>query len=77
MGLIRLLLLALLLYLIWRLIRGIFSPRQPASPPPAAERMLRCTHCGVNVPERECLHRAGHTFCSPEHHRAWLEQRRD
>lgn len=77
MGLIRLLLLGLLLYLIWRLIRGVRSPRQPAQPPPTAERMLRCTQCGLNVPERECLHRDGRTFCSSEHHRAWLEQQRD
>lgn len=76
MGLIRLLLLALLLYLIWRLLRGVFSPRQPTRPL-AAERMLRCTHCGLNVPERECVHHAGRTFCSAEHHRAWLEQQRD
>jgi uncharacterized protein len=34
----------------------------------AGESMLRCTHCGVYVPESEALRNAvGAAFCSHEH----------
>lgn len=77
MGLVRLLLLALLVYVIWRLIRHSFAGRRPTPAGDQAERMLRCAQCGLNVPERESLQREGRSFCSPEHHRAWLERQRD
>ena len=34
---------------------------------PAAERMVRCEACGLNVPESDALTRGGRWFCSREH----------
>jgi uncharacterized protein len=42
--------------------------------PPAAtgrreknERMVQCANCGIYIPEREALQRAGQYFCSQAH----------
>lgn len=34
---------------------------------PPAERMLRCDHCRVHVPESVSVRREGHTYCSAAH----------
>lgn len=34
-----------------------------------AERMVRCAHCGLYLPEAESLEARGRTFCSEEHKR--------
>jgi uncharacterized protein len=44
--------------------------RASASPAPAAEPMVPCAHCGVNVPRSEALEVSGRFFCSEEHRRA-------
>jgi uncharacterized protein len=36
----------------------------------AAEDMVRCAHCGVNLPMSESLNSHGDFFCSKEHLRA-------
>jgi len=36
---------------------------------PAAERMVACAHCGVNLPESESVRAGGRHFCSEEHRR--------
>lgn len=76
MGLIRLIILALLVYLVWRLIKTV-TARGGKSVPQNTERMLRCAHCGVYVPEHLALPHKDHHFCSPEHRQAWLEQQGD
>jgi len=50
------------------------AQKSAARPAPSADRdragesMLRCTHCGVYVPESEALRNAvGAAFCSNEH----------
>lgn len=34
-----------------------------------AERMVRCAHCGVNLPQSESLAADGKYFCCEEHRR--------
>lgn len=34
---------------------------------PAKERVVRCAHCGLYVPEGEALVLGPHHFCSEEH----------
>ena len=43
------------------------SRRPPA--PPISETMVRCDHCGINVPESEAVTAGGRRFCTAEHRR--------
>jgi uncharacterized protein len=48
------------------------SQRVTRRPPPRAisEDIVRCEHCGINVPESESVTgRGGRRFCSAEHRR--------
>lgn len=36
--------------------------------PPVAEDMVKCAHCGVNLPRSEAIFSKGEFFCTPEHH---------
>ena len=76
MGLIRVLLILLLLWVIWMLIRRTLTAlRPPSRPEPGeGERMVRCLHCGVHVPEREAIWREERAFCSDRHQQAWLKR---
>lgn len=33
------------------------------------ERMVACAHCGLHVPESDCVRGEGQVFCSVEHRR--------
>ena len=79
MGIIRLIILLLLAYLIWRLYQ---STRQALAPRPPAQtqgtpRMVKCLHCGIHVPESDATWVDDRSFCSEEHQRAWLEHDND
>lgn len=78
MGLIRLLILAAIIYIIWRFyqrLRAEQRQRRAAQPPPStAERMLKCPQCGLHVPEHEAFVHRGRGFCCQEHQRLYLER---
>ena len=67
----RLLLLALLAIVVYRLVRGPRSARPVGGPPRhrvlPEQQMVRCDHCGVFVPEREAVTDGAHRYCSPAH----------
>lgn len=74
-GIIRLVILAALVWLAWRVLRQVLAPSR--RPPPGdddAARMLRCETCGVHVPETEAFVARGHAFCSQTHQQQWLEK---
>ena len=67
---IRILLLALLFYLVYTLLTFIlrsFSAK-PVQPPPEktslGEDMIRDPHCGTYVPRGDAIRKGGHYFCS-------------
>lgn len=65
-------LLALGLYLafrIWRASRKRDAGRRETTAPVAGEAMVRCDHCGLNVPQSEALGDGGHWYCSEAHRR--------
>ncbi|MFN3586651.1 MAG: PP0621 family protein [Moraxellaceae bacterium] len=76
--LIRLLLIALVAWAVYRLVRRLLgpgaAPTAPDAPPPANQVMRRCAHCGVHVPEGESTQSAGQFFCSEAHRDAWRRQ---
>lgn len=81
MGLMRLLFLAVLVWLVWRILRQtLLSPTRkipPASPPNSNQKMVRCEWCEVHTPEALALRQNKHHFCSEEHRQRWLEKHHD
>jgi len=60
------------LYVAFRIWRGgqqrggaTPAPRQPT----AGEEMVRCRHCGLNIPRSEALAEGGRWYCSEDHRR--------
>lgn len=45
--------------------------RPPASPvKDKVEDMVKCAHCGVNLPRSEAIYSGGDFYCTPEHQRS-------
>jgi len=60
---------ALLVYWVLRNYRkGLLKPHQHRDA--TGEDMVRCVHCGVNLPKSESFISQGDFFCSQEHQRA-------
>lgn len=79
MGLIRLLILAVVIYLVWRLYRSVRPARRRAdttSPPRQrqTQRMVPCRYCDLYVPEAEAFTQGDLRFCSREHRRLFLQR---
>jgi uncharacterized protein len=77
MNLIRLLAIAAIFWLLYRLILTLLAKgRRPAAadksrPADAAiATMVRCAHCGLHVPQGEALQSGDHYYCSKEHQEA-------
>lgn len=79
MGLIRLLIIAALIYLAWRVVKNLLSQASgrddssPDSNSQDAQAMLKCAQCGVHVPAPEAFTHNGRHFCCQEHQRLYLE----
>lgn len=52
-------------------ILRIYQRSQNKPPPPPnkaiAEDMVKCGHCGVNLPRSEAIYSDGDFYCTPEH----------
>ncbi len=66
----KILLLIVIVYAVWTLIRtyqrSLNNPSTPASKP-AVENMVKCAHCSVNLPRSEAIYSGGEFYCTPEH----------
>ena len=67
---IKILLLIVIGFVVWGVIRAY--QRSLVKPPAsrdekAAEDMVKCVHCGVNLPRSEAIYSGGDFFCTPEH----------
>lgn len=70
---IRLLILAALIWFGYRLVRKFMGgPEELPKPTKHDEIMQRCAHCGVHVPAGESTQSRGHTFCSDAHRDAYF-----
>lgn len=70
MNLIRVLIIGLLAWLVYRMIRKALSKPRTRGPRQAerlSTNMVRCEVCGVHVPQSEALERDGVFYCSTEH----------
>jgi uncharacterized protein len=54
---------------IWHGARQDRSGTRPPEPSSPGETMVRCVHCGLNVPKSEALADGGRWFCSEAHRR--------
>lgn len=82
----RYLILILAIFLLVYIARMLLSSRAKhrtvqEQPQPRPRRrvsnMVRCEQCGLHLPEKEAIRRHGHSFCSREHAKEWLEQQQD
>ena len=46
--------------------RTLDNPSKPARKD-FVEDMVKCAHCGVNLPRSEAIYSGGQFFCTPEH----------
>ncbi len=59
-------------FVIYLLLRNYQRNLNRPETPPAqrgAEDMVKCAHCGVNVPRSEAIFTRGEFFCTQEHQR--------
>lgn len=71
MNLVRLIILALAVWLAIRLLRRLLKPPAPrrSSAAGAAKDMVRCAGCGLHLPKPEAIAADGRYFCCEEHRR--------
>lgn len=66
---IKILVLLVIGFVVWGIVRAY--QRSLAKPPttkaPVVEDMVKCAHCGVNLPRSEAIYSGGELFCTPEH----------
>lgn len=71
MGLIRLLLIGILLWVIYRLVKRFVTsakmPQKRTQQDQPAAMMVRCRSCGLHIPKHEAIERNGNNYCCIEH----------
>ncbi len=69
MYLLRLLIIALLVWIVLRAVQRFVARWKTQSPtrPTQVGNMVRCDHCGLHVPEQEALRVGKHYYCSEPH----------
>lgn len=70
MNLLRLLLIALAVWIIIILLRNRRSrqvPPKEQADKPRIDTIVPCAVCGTHIPEGEAIHEAGKVYCSVEH----------
>lgn len=69
MNLIRLIVIALIIYLVFQIFKRWAANKNIQSPGKQIqqEKMVRCEVCQLYIPEKEALQRDGKFFCSQKH----------
>lgn len=69
MNLLRLIIIALAVWIVIVLIRNARNRKQVSDRRPAdkVENMVSCAQCGVHLPENEAIRDGDRYFCSKEH----------
>ena len=71
---LRLLIIAAIIWFIYSLIRRAITP-PPQQPLPNSPLMRQCAHCRVNIPEGESTQSHGQFFCCEAHRDLYLQQK--
>ena len=67
---IKILLLIAMVFVVLALLRAYQrSLNRPPAPTreSSVEDMVKCAHCGVNLPRSEAIYSGGEFYCTPEH----------
>lgn len=69
MNLIRLIVIALAVWLLIKLAKQLFSAKPLPQKKPKAEvaSMIKCDHCGLHIPEQEAVRGDRGQYCSEAH----------
>lgn len=65
--LLRLILLGLLAWIAYKLVRKFIAPPALKAPGGQFEAMISCSHCGLHLPQREAITQQGRHYCCQEH----------
>ena len=77
MNLIRLVIIGLIVWLLYRMFLRLFSAPASTEQKPrklSSHDMVKCAHCGIHIPASEALEQDGKHYCSPEHRDADQQQ---
>jgi uncharacterized protein len=75
MGLIRLLVLAALIWLVWRVAKHAIARIQQAPRPPLdSQKMVRCAWCDLHIPQTDAIGFRELHFCCDDHRQQWQEK---
>lgn len=71
MNLLRIILIALAVWIVIVLIRNARAKKQTTDqrPEKQVENMVECAHCGVHLPENEAIREGSDFYCCDEHRR--------
>ena len=81
MGLIRLLSWLVVGYFLWAFLRNYLRKQQnlrnshAKNQPQGAALIVKCSQCGLHLPEAEATTSNQQWFCGDDHRRQWTEQR--
>lgn len=64
---LRFLLLALVIYVIYFWLRRAAARARNTAAPPAQENMVVCAHCGVHLPQSDSIAAGARFYCTEEH----------
>ena len=67
MGLIRIIVIALIIYLVLQIFKRWAANKNRATSHLKETKMVRCKICQLHIPENEALQHAGEFYCSQEH----------
>lgn len=80
MGLFRLLAFALIVWVVWRMIKNYqakVAKNAAASEKvkiPVREKMVKCEYCSIHLPQDEAIAGGEHWFCKPEHKQLFIKR---
>ena len=74
MGLIRLIILAVVIWLIWRMIKNyqVKQARRQKKKQVNRDKIVKCSFCSVHVPMHDAIQQQDEYFCSAEHRDKYL-----
>ena len=67
MGLIRIIVIALIIYLVIQIFKRWSANKKHETSHLEETKMVRCKVCQLHIPENEALQSAGEFYCSQEH----------
>lgn len=67
MGLIRIIVIGLIIYLLFHIVKRWAANKNLSSSKLEDKQMVQCKICQLHIPEDEALQKDGQFFCSQEH----------